>query len=317
MVMVLYKRIQLHMALCSQSTTYSWAVESKFISKMDLFVYIQLLILCVLNTIFTFSGIVLNILVIACFWKSSQLRRKLCHFMIMVLSCFDLVTVATNHPGLFLFLISWLTEAHGLFSKMRMYLHFADAFLGFSFFTLLVMNIERYLGTYYPIYHHTSVTRRKLVTIVAMLLIFQITLTAISVNNWLISYTAHLIIFVVIIFPTFAFINFKLFSISRNARRMKSRLSEKRTKKLKNISTCLLAAVCNTFVFIPSGVFIVYNISTGNKSTSDAMLIYVWSTTIFTMNSTFNSLIFFWKNGVLKTEGVKILKMLKDHLVRA
>ena len=283
-------------------------------TNMDLNVYIQLIILCVLNIIFTFSGIVLNTLVVACFWKSSQLRKKLCHFMIMVLSCFDLVTVLTNHPGLLLFLISWLTEVDSdLFYKMKIYLHFSDAILGFSFHALLVMNIERYLGTHYPVYHRTKVTRAKLVALLATLLIFQVTLTVISVNNWLISYTVHLIIFFVIIIPPFIFINFKLFNISRNARKINERSPTKRTKNLKNVSTCLLAVACITFVFIPSIVFIALNIL--DKCTSNMVLIYTWGATTYTMNSTFNSLIFFWKNRVLQTEGMKILKQLKNRLV--
>ena len=283
---------------------------------MNLNLYIQLIILCVLNIIFTFSGIVLNILVVACFWKSSQLRKKLCHFMIMVLSCFDLVTVVTNHPGLLLFIISWLTQANGdVFHNMKKYLHFSDALLGFSFHALLVMNIERYLGAYYPVYHRTNVTRRKLATLLAILLIFQVTLTVISLDDWIISYTVHLIIFFVIIIPPFMFINFKLFTISRTARKIQASSPERRTKNLKNISTCLLAVACITFVFIPSSVLIVFNINTGNKSTSKAMLIYTWGATTYTMNSTFNSLIFFWKNRILQTEGIKILKMVKHRLV--
>ena len=128
---------------------------------MDSNVYIQLTFLCVVNIIFAFSGTVLNTLVIVSIWKSSLLRKKLCHFMIMVLSCFDLVSIVTIHPGVLLYLISWLREDHDLFFKMTIYLDFVCMPLGFFLFTHLVMNIERYLGAYYPIFHRTSVTRRR------------------------------------------------------------------------------------------------------------------------------------------------------------
>jgi hypothetical protein len=36
-----------------------------------------------------------------------------------------------------------------------------------------------------------------------------------------------------------------------------------------------------------------------------------WAKTITLMNCTFNSLIFYWKNKVLRTEGLKVLKSLK------
>jgi hypothetical protein len=37
-----------------------------------------------------------------------------------------------------------------------------SVFLGFSLLALLVMNFERYLATYYPIFHRTSVTKGRL-----------------------------------------------------------------------------------------------------------------------------------------------------------
>ena len=168
---------------------------------MDLNVYIHLLFLCVVNTVFSFFGIVLNTLVIASFWKSSQLRKKLCHFMIMVLSCFDLVAVVTIYPAILLYLSSWLREDYDLLRKMKMYLHISDVFLGFSFLTLLVMSIERYLGAYYPIYHRTSVTKRRLLTLLAILLLLHTTSYVISVNDMIISWTLVLIIGAIVLLP--------------------------------------------------------------------------------------------------------------------
>ena len=131
---------------------------------MSLTLYIQLIFLCVVNIIFTFSGMVLNTLVIVSFWKSSQLRKKLCHFMIMVLSCFDLVSVITNHSATLFYLISWLREDYVLLANSALYVDFITIFYGYSFFALLVMSVERYLGACYPIFHRASVTRCRLLT---------------------------------------------------------------------------------------------------------------------------------------------------------
>ena len=283
---------------------------------MDLKFYIQLIFLCVVNIIFTFSGIVLNTLVIASFWNSSQLRKKLCHFMIIVLSCFDLVSVVTNHSGILVYLISWLRQDYDLLPKMALYLHISGVSIAFSFHILLVMSIERYLGAYYPIFHRTSVTRRRLLTLLATLLIFQANMFVISGNDIIISRALVLIIFVVALFPSLVYLNFKLFKISREVQRRKATSPEKRTTiSLKSISTCLLAVACLVVVSIPSSTYILFNMDTENKQTTNARLSFTWVTTILTMNCTFNSLIFFWKNKVLRTEGIKILKTLKDRLV--
>ena len=71
---------------------------------------LSLTFLFVLNIFFFLSGICLNSLVIISFWRSALLRKKLCYFMIMVLSCLDLLVVLTNHPLLATVAILWMTR---------------------------------------------------------------------------------------------------------------------------------------------------------------------------------------------------------------
>ena len=247
---------------------------------MDLTVYIQLIFLCVVNIIFTFSGIVSNTLVIASIWKSSQLRKKLCHFMTMVLSCFDLVAVVTNHPGILLYLISWLRKDYDL-QKTTIYLNISGVFLVLSLLALLVMNIERYLGAYYPIFHHTSVTRRKLITLLVILLIPSAVVYMIS-RYGVISYRMFFIIFMVLFVPPFIFVNFKLFAIARKLHRERAIAPEKRTAaNFKNISTALWAVACLILLFFPHSLNIAFIRTEKSESTID--LSYIWTFTCVTM----------------------------------
>ena len=109
---------------------------------MDLNIYIQLVFLSVVNILFAFSGIVLNTLVIASFWKSSQLRKKVCHFMIMVLSCFDLVSVIVGYPGILLSLIFWFKEDYDFLLKIMIYADVACVFIGFSLWKAIWCKIQ-------------------------------------------------------------------------------------------------------------------------------------------------------------------------------
>ena len=77
---------------------------------MELSYFINMIIIFVLNVLFFFSGICLNSLVILSFWRSSQLRKKLCYFMIMVLSYCNLAAVLTNNPMAVLIAAFYLTE---------------------------------------------------------------------------------------------------------------------------------------------------------------------------------------------------------------
>jgi hypothetical protein len=67
-------------------------------STMEFFHFINLIFIFALNVLFFFSGICLNSAVILSFRRSVQLRKKLCYFMIMLLSCCDLLVVLTGHP---------------------------------------------------------------------------------------------------------------------------------------------------------------------------------------------------------------------------
>ena len=284
---------------------------------MDLNILIQLAFLFVVNILFTFSGIVLNTLVIVSFWKSSQLRKKLCHFMIMVLSCFDLVSVVICYPGILVFLIYWFKENYDLLLKMMIYFEVAATFIGLSLLVLFVMSIERYLGAYYPIFHSTSVTRRRLLTLLAILLIGHTIVSVLAQNDLVISQSVCLTVFVVVTFPPFSFINFKLFKISIRMRHTNAVSPDQRmTLNLKNISTCLLAVACISLLSIPTSVhvYVVFNINAKSEWVSNVGLSYIWTATLCTMNCTFNSLIFFWKNKGLRIEGIKILKSMKDRL---
>ncbi len=283
---------------------------------MDLSVYIQLIFLCIVNIVFTFSGIILNTLVIASLLKSSQLRKKLCYFMILVLSYFDFAAVITNHPVIVVYLVVWLTENYALLSKVDIYTRIASAFLGFSFFALLVMNIERYLGAYYPVFHRTSVTRRRLLTLLAMLVIFTTALLILMIVLMFSPAVGGVISMAITILP-FVFINYKLYRISKQNRVNNAISPQQRSKiNLKNVSTCLLAAACVVVLAIPSSLFVAFSF-VGKATSTDAELCRVWAITMYTMNSTFNSLLFFWKNKVLRAEGIKIVNTVKGRVFRS
>ena len=278
---------------------------------MDFHVYIQLIFLCVLNITFILSGIILNTLVIASIWKSSQLRKKLCHFMIMVLSCVDLIAVVTSHPAILIFVISWLIDDQDLSLKLWFYLHFTDVIIGFSFCVLLVMSTERYLGAYYPIFHRTSVTRRRLLTILTLMLIFHITLSAICTIGKVISLNVVFIIYIITISLPLVYFNIKLFKISREVRRKNPARPEKRTTiNLKSISSCLLVVACLVVLTICTSTYMVFHNFFEKKHATSLKLFTIWTETLYTMNCTINSLIFFWKNKILRAEGMKILKAL-------
>ena len=280
---------------------------------MELPYFINLILIFAVNVLFFFSGICLNSLAILTLWKSVQLRKKLCYFMIMVLSCCDLLVVLTNHPFTALIAGLWLTGKLDVYPKsVVIFFGFTAVFFGFSFFALLVMNFDRYLATYYPIFHRTSVTKRKLLTLFAVLIIVELTLYLMYVRGFVIP-TIFLLIYFIIVFPPMLLINYKLFIIARKSRRNNGTLPEmKKTFSLKNISSCLLAVACFVVLSIPTFVYIGLRTNYGYSLTLDnAHIAALWVETIASMNSTCNCLIFYWKNKIIRTEGMKLIKSMK------
>ena len=277
---------------------------------MQLSYFLSLIFIFSLNVLFFFSGICLNSLVILSFWRSVQLRKKLCYFTIMVLSCCDLLVVLTNHPLLALCAILLLT------GKLEFYPSWAaitNTFLGVSLASLLVMNFDRYLAISYPIFHRTSVTKGKLLTLLATLIAVELTLYLMCINDFLISNQVFVLICFIIISPPMLFINYKLFTIARKSRRNNRIPPEmKKTFSLKHISSCLLAVACFVVLSVPVFVYIGLRRSLKNSSIlDDADVAAFWAATVASMNSTFNCLIFFWKNKLLRTEGTKVIKSMK------
>ena len=251
---------------------------------MESYYFINLIFIFALNVFFFFSGICLNSLVILSFWRSVQLRKKLCYFMIMVLSCCDLLAVLTNSPLMAFISMSRLTGKLDLNARWsHISLRSTNIVLAFSLFALLVMNFDRYLATSYPIFHRTSVTKRKLLTLLAILIIVEIILTVMSVDNFVISYQVYVSILCSLLIPAMLFINYKLFLVVRKSRKNK-RISPdmKKTFSLKNISSCLLVVACLVVFSIPGFVYIGLRINSPRTryTWDNANLAAMWAVTI-------------------------------------
>ena len=282
---------------------------------MESYYLINLISIFAVNVFFFFSGICLNSLVILSFWRSVQLRKKLCYFMIMVLSCCDLFAVLTNNPLMAFISMSWLTgKLDGNARWAYIALRWTNLFLDFSLFALLVMNFDRHLATSYPIFHRTSVTKGRFLTLLATLIIVDVILKMMTVNDFVISSQVHILILCIFLIPPMLFINYKLFLVVRKSRKNK-RISPdtKTTFSLKNISSSLLVVACVVMVSIPWCVYIglIINSPETKNTSNNANLAAMWAITIGLMNCTFNCLIFYWKNMVLRTEGWKVLKSMK------
>ena len=222
------------------------------------------------------------------------------------MSCLDLAALFPNHCLTVFMMLYWLITG-----KMTGWELSPPAFLlpnillGLPFVALLVMNFDRYLATYYPLFHRTSITRGKLLIPLAVLCLGFTIVSVTSEYKIVISFPIFLAIGFVIFLLPMIFFNYKLFIIARKSSRNKTKSPEMRRKfSLKKISSCLLSTACFTVLSIPLFVLIWLAMTSNEK----AFILHYWVRTISSMNGTCNCLIFYWKNNVLRTEGMKVIK---------
>ena len=284
---------------------------------MELIYSVNLMIIISLNILFFISGACLNSLVIVTFSRSVLLQRKSCYFMIMVLSCCDLLAALTSHPLMILGTTLWLTEQFNAYPKwLYISLRSTAVFISFSLNALVVMSFDRYLATSNPIFHRTSVTKMKLSTLFAMLSFVSLILFSLSFDDLVISYELAILTGFFIYVPPMLVFNYKLFMVGRKIRRLNNEKApeEKKTSfSLKMISSCVLAVVCCVVLFTPALAYIGLKTFSKEKelNLNNSNLTGLWTITISSMNSTFNCLIFYWKNKILRTEGMKVIKSIK------
>ena len=270
--------------------------------------FINLIIVFTLNVVFFFIGSCSNSLVIVSFYRSTQLLKKTCNFMIMVLSSCDLLVVLYNHP---LSALIAMLRLCGKFNVRPLWAHVSlrvgNNFIGFSLLALLVMSFDRHLAVSYPVFHRLSMTKKKLSTVFGILIIFQLCLG--SIFEFLHLYYVGLIIFLVFYSPPMLFVNYKLFLVAKKRRSAEFRKSF----SLMKLSSCLLAVACLAMISISAYVYLGLKITAKEKEfTLDSVNIAaLWLKTVSSMNSTFNCLIFYWKNKILRKEGMKVIKSMK------
>ena len=286
---------------------------------MYLNTFINALFLCLLNFCFMVAGAFLNFLVIISLWRSHQLRKKLCYFMILVLSCFDLAVVTITHPVIILTTILWSMQK---FTEEVYIIRMNTCLLlgGFAMFALLTLNIERYLALTCPFFHQTAVTKGRLVIFMALLMVIPVALSPFYYFDATRIRDILLTVFLFCILSGFIFLNCRMLVIAKSKREVEriapmgittasKQEIKKRTRKSKNISTCSLAVCCFFICFFPEILHSIWRFKTKVAWYDEkAMLLRIWSDTLVTMNSTFNCVIFFWRNSILRREGMKIVK---------
>ena len=289
---------------------------------------------CVVNGILAVTGTLVNSSVIVAFWKSSLLRTKAPFFLIMVLSITDLAVTLFVHPTFIITMVKQLTGTGDCVSK-TIYVTATTLFPGLSGLTLSVINFERYLAIVYPFAYQRCATKQNLFAATVILWLSWIPVTIVPFFAGSKLQSKLMMFYATLACVTTVFVYAKMFQIARRKRRLEPKLSmlnfpsqmksmnglgsgdpvysrRELTEFIKDVKlakTFILIVVCTQVCYIPNLVFQVYSYThQGVMKTVTLMMVGPWAMTFITLNSTLNSLIFFWKNSQLRKETLRIVK---------
>ena len=286
---------------------------------MELYRSMNLIFLCLINGSFTIVGALLNSIVIICLWKSALLRKGTGNFMILLLSSFDLLVIVAGHPAVILSAVSWSsgnnTVTHWSTKPTNKEYRLAEVAILVSNCTkylslpaLLAVTVDRYIAITRPFFHQIYVTKRRLL---ALSVAMQSLMVAVGMfrffKDFKAIYYGGLLFLVGTEMITVAKMNYKMWRIATNIKHQRT-TSKTQLKHLKKNFTCLLAVACFYIAMTPLFVYAILRAASSSVLSEDTLvLLRLWGNTSLNISSTWNCLIFFWRNEILRSSGKKLL----------
>ena len=270
----------------------------------------HILVVC-LHGVMLFPAIILNSMSVITILKSSQLKNKTCYFLILVQSTVD--SLAVGLVGIPLYSFFLISELVGVGNWIASFLAFQTAFIpsALSIITLSVMTAERYIRVLHPYSYSTKVTKKRIVIYVACGGFFVVATFGLSFHvKALIGKVLTAMILLFLITTIFAYT--RIYLVVRRLARSRNRLADanEENPRGKNIFREVKQAK-SCFILILAFLIFLLPISTSAFFLHlDPFKFFVfrsWSISSVMMNSTVNSLIFFWTKTLLRKEAVKVL----------
>ena len=265
----------------------------------------------VCNIMLIFSTISLNGISVITIRNSSQLRNKICYFMVQLQSVVDL---SVGILGIPLFIYHLITP----------YLDNVDCTLvaiasrtstvpaGLSILTMLAMAIERYIGVIHPYRYQTHVTKRRILFFVlgnGLILFFAVGYS--FRDPRLLQTYLRGLVFVFLVLTGFVYTRIYLVirKIIRSEARPAYESEESQDKRKifresRHARSCFLVVICFAVCMLPVTLGALFF----SSDEPNFRMYSNWTLTMVISNSSINSVIFFWTKTLLRTEALKILK---------
>ena len=275
--------------------------------------------LLVINIILLLSTISLNGILIITIRKSSQLRSKVCYLVILLQSIFDLCVGLLTISLTFYYSLSPFLKNPNC-AVIVLALRTPPLPCGLSIVTLFAMTMERYIGVLYPYQYQTKVTKKRILAYVCCSCSGFIVLTIMVCSFYerkIMTYCVRLLIPLFLAGTSFAYTRIYLvvWKLIRSETSPAGANEENQRKKKilrakRHATSCFLIVLSFLVLLFP----LILGLLLLTIDSFDHAVYLTWSITLVILNSTVNSLIFFWTKTLLRKEALKMLKSLCSWL---
>ena len=276
----------------------------------------------VTNVCLILSSLFFNGITVAAIWNSRKLREIKSNFLIMIQSMVDLAN------GIFFMTLSAVVLGCDLSGTTSCAITFLAKIVGslmffYSMAAMSMINFERYFGVLYPFVHHTKVTKKRLLKCFIVISSLE-TLLYLGGNIFIgdkmnkLVYTVNLLSF---LFVT-AFVHSRIFWVAVNNKQSSAsscgtynasgtKNMERKArfmKQMKIVKSCFLVVFTSYVCCLP--IIIMFGGLLNAEVNFLVKTLRKFSSLLLMLNSSLNSVIFFWHNAVLRKEGVTLIRNL-------
>lgn len=272
---------------------------------------INQIVVCAANCVLVLPTILLNGISALTIRKSSQLRERVCYFLIFIQAMVDLAVGSVSLP------LETFTRAREILGTANCVTNFALSTIalmpyGLVMATTCALTFERYMGILHPIIHRTHLTKKRFFIYICCCAVALLILVPLGVA----SKKAYKIIGVAVIsIPLVfnAFVYTKIYLAGRKALHASDKtftdLSKELARKKHLLKELKLAKSCALVVFTFYMCFLhapILNFIFVNAEPAKFRAAQSWAGTICALNSSLNSLIFFWRSPLLRKEALNV-----------
>ena len=288
---------------------------NKFPDQLTFVNHVAACLFSVLNMVAT---IILNSLTFATFWSSPKMRKSTSLFLVMILSGHDAVGGLASNT---VFTVRLASE---VFGTVGCGITFARAvsivITANSLVAVTAINIERYVGVIHPMYHRSQLKKSTLFKFIMLFWIAGGIAFALSfIYGYIIVVRlAAVICSGFILFTMFAYTRIgievtaserKRQNLSPSSANDQCQTRKKHANFLKEIKlakSCFMIVIC--YVLCSTPVIAFMEMLRKSLSVGNLIIANAWCVNLLLLNSSLNSVIFFWRSRELRKETICLLK---------